>query len=109
MGHSDDDAVRKIEVTCQEKCPDITEAEIIHFIEEHGPRFARMKSLNNPMGVLIRHLPKCFEGESFQLYRRSETMKREELRKTWQSIFDDPDTDPETKKLAQEWLASEGS
>jgi hypothetical protein len=117
LGHSDDDAVFRIESRVREKCPDATEEEIVHFIEEQGPRFMRMKSLDNPMGMLIRHLPKCFEGESFRLYREEREAEKwrmeaaaaqiAEDRKRWQQVLDDPNQPEDEKAWARVMLGQE--
>jgi hypothetical protein len=111
LGHSDDDAVTRINKNVRERCPDATEDEIVHFIEEQGSRFMRMKALDNPMGMLIRHLPKCFEGESFRLYRQEQEAERQRReaaeaqlaasRREWQRILDDPNAPDEEKEWAR--------
>jgi len=70
-----------------------------------------MKALDNPMGMLIRHLPKCFEGESFRLYRQEAQRRREaeaaqqaELRKEWERIADDETAPDEDRKWARQLL-----
>jgi hypothetical protein len=114
LGHCDDDAVARILSGCRAVCPDATEAEIAHFIEFHGSRFQKMHSIGNPMGMLIRHLPNCFQGESFLRYRQAEQQRREaeavqraELRKEWQRIADDETAPDEDRKWARELLSIE--
>jgi hypothetical protein len=114
--HSDDDAVRLIILGCTHICADATEEEIVHFIQQHGPRFYQMKGLENPMGMLIRHLPKCFEGQSFQQYRRAEQQRREaaaaqeaQMKAQWQAILDSPNSNDEEREWARQLLGLEKS
>jgi hypothetical protein len=114
IGYCDDDAVLRIETGIRDKCSDATEDEIVYFIEQHAPRFSQMKSLDNPMGMLIRYLPKCFEGESFRLYREEALRRREaeaaqqaELLKQWQKIADDETVPDEDRKWARQFLGQE--
>ena len=76
-----------------------------------------MRNLENPMGMLIRHLPKCFEGESFRLYREAqeaEKRRREAAqaehtaqRREWQRILSDPNEAEEQKEWARLMLGLE--
>jgi hypothetical protein len=115
FGHCDDEAVRLIVSECTRVQPDITEEEIVSLIGQHGPRFQKMRNIDNPMGMLIRHLPKCCEGETFLQFRQTESRKREAVaeqeaanRKFWQRVVDDPSAAEEDKKLARDLLALEG-
>ena len=78
MGRADDDAARRIAQACHEAAPDVTEEEIAHFIRQEGPALRRNRALENPMGVLIRHIPRCCQGESLRLHR--EAVRQEEER-----------------------------
>jgi hypothetical protein len=114
MQHGDDDAVRLIVNGCRQVCPDASDEEIVHFIKQHGPRFRQMKMVDNPMGLLIHHLPKCFQGESFAQYRRAEQQRREaaaaeehRFRAEQQAILDNPNSNDEEKEWARQMLGLE--
>lgn len=69
MGHADDNAVLRITRDCRDKAPDATDEEIACIIREQGDRILRMKGIGNPIGVLIKQVPHCFEGESLRQHR----------------------------------------
>ena len=73
-----------------------------------------MRGIGNPMGVLIRQVPRYFEGESFRQYRQLERQRKEaalaheaELRQQWQRILEDPNSTDEEKDWARQLLAME--
>lgn len=76
-GCGDDDAVRRMGEAAIAHAPDATDEEIAHFIREEAPRVLRNKALDNPMGLLIRQVPRRFAGEGFRLYRDGVRRKRE--------------------------------
>ena len=71
MGRGDDDAAERIAAACRQMAPDVTYEEIAHFIRQEGPALSRNTALDNPMGVLIRHIPRCCRGESLRLHREA--------------------------------------
>jgi len=71
IGRADEDAAQRIRQACREVTPDVTDEEIAHFIRQEGPALRRNRSLENPMGVLIRHIPRCCRGESLRLHREA--------------------------------------
>jgi len=71
MGRGDDDAAQRIAAACRQIAPDVTDEEIAHFIRQEGPALSRNTALDNPMGVLIRHIPRCCRGESLRLHREA--------------------------------------
>ena len=112
MGHVDDGAVRLIVTGCRQVRPDATEDEIVHFIGVNAQRFRKMPSVENPMGMLIRYLPKCFEGESFERYREAERQRREAeaaeqaaFEAEQHRILEDPNTSEEEKEWARRMLS----
>jgi hypothetical protein len=76
-GYGDDDAVRRMGAAALEHAPDATDEELANFIREEAPRVIRNKLLENPMGLLIRQVPRRFMGEGFRLYRESMRRQRE--------------------------------
>jgi hypothetical protein len=68
-GYGDDDAVRRMAEAATAHVPDATDQELAHFIREEARRVLRNKTLDNPIGLLIRQVPRRFVGEGFRLYR----------------------------------------
>jgi hypothetical protein len=75
-GRSDDNAATQIARDCRAVTPDVTDEEIAYFIHQEAPAIINNKHLDNPMGVLIRHIPRCCSGESLRQHR--ETMRRQQ-------------------------------
>jgi hypothetical protein len=113
IGHEDDDAVARITTACREICTDASDEEIVEFIQQHGTRFVKIKSIENPMGMLIWQIPKSFLSDvqrtrkAEQERRELEAARNEELRKQWQRIIDDPGAPEEDKKWARKFLDME--
>jgi hypothetical protein len=80
MGRSDDDAANQILRSCRQVTPDITDEEIARFIRQEGPALRRNRALDNPMGVLIRHIPRCCRGEALRLHREAMRLEQERNR-----------------------------
>jgi hypothetical protein len=110
---ADDDAALRIVAECRKVTPDVTAAEIADFILIEGPAIARNKSVQNPLGVLIRHIPRCC-GETLKQLRaekaRRETeqtdgSKRERARSaTAAEILADPASTDEDRAWARAFL-----
>lgn len=82
LGMIDDDAVALLIRKCRQSATDASDEEIAELAAFQCRRILRMRNVDNPVGMLIQQLPKCFEGESFARYRRekAEEAKRiEEL------------------------------
>ncbi len=61
-GVADEAAARQIVLDSQKNCKDAQGAEIVAVIHEKAPAIIRNRSITNPLGMLIRAVPKCFEG-----------------------------------------------
>ena len=110
-GHSDDDAVHKLIAGCQSRVPNATAEEIAYFIREQAARLGRNKQVRNLIGLLIVQVPKCFEGESFRLYREAEQRRKEaekqerdQWRREAQAILDNPHSSAQDKEWARTML-----
>ncbi|HWQ53051.1 MAG TPA: hypothetical protein VN442_05160 [Bryobacteraceae bacterium] len=86
MGTTDDDAVRRIFADSRAKAPDATVGEVAHFIRVQAARIGRLRGIENPMGLLIRQVPRCFEGESFRQFREAERQRREAERRQAEEV-----------------------
>jgi hypothetical protein len=116
MGHADDDAAQRIIHACREVAPDVTNEEIAHFVRQEGPALRRNRGLDNPMGVLIRHIPRCCQGESLRLHRQAVMREKERNRRQidgWLhealEILARPDAGGPDRVWAQDILAAYGS
>ncbi len=89
MGRADDDAAARIVTACREATPDITDEEIAYFIRQEGPTLGRNRTLDNPMGVLIRHIPRCCRGEALRLHREALRAERERSRRQIEGWLED--------------------
>jgi hypothetical protein len=116
-GTADDDAARQLIQACQSRVLDCTSQEIIHFIEQKAA-LLRTGRIANPIGFLLASVPKCFEGEAFQLYREQvrkrladeaarrerEEAEIEQWRREQQAILNDPDASEQDKCFARQML-----
>lgn len=113
MGRTDDDAAERIAEACRKATPGITDEEIAHFIRQEGPALRRNRALDNPMGVLIRHIPRCCRGESLRLYREAVRAERDRNRRQideWledaRAILANPDASAMDRAWAEDILAT---
>jgi hypothetical protein len=118
MHRSDDAAAQKILADCRAQTPDITEDEVAQLIRDHGRSIASNRSLDNPMGVLIRHIPRTACGESFRSWRarnrdllEAQSRRNAELNAThrqqqeeWKRILEDPQASADEKSWARRML-----
>ncbi|MDQ2840747.1 MAG: hypothetical protein M3Y72_06855 [Acidobacteriota bacterium] len=113
LGPIDDAAARRILESCYQQAPDATDEELEHFVRLQAARVRNSKRVENPIGLLIAQIPKCFEGESFRYFREVEEQKRKkgrevqlaaearrrELAAELLARLDDPSTGPEERAL----------
>ncbi len=121
-GTIDDDALGRLRSATAEVCPDYTEEELIHFVQAKGTQLQRGNGrIANPIGFLLTAVPKCFQGESFQAFRRSRAELERQVseerarqaaevqawREAQQAILDDPASSEEDKQWARKCMATE--
>jgi hypothetical protein len=114
LGPIDDSAARRILESCYEKAPDATHEELEHFVRLQASRIRNSKRVDNPVGLLIAQVPKCFEGESFRQFRESQQQNLNQCREAELSVaarrdelrakLDDPQTSEEEKTLIRRIL-----
>ena len=119
-GVADDDVLKRLRSQTRSVCTDFTDEELVHFIHSKGHLIRRRDSgISSPIGFLLTSVPKCFVGESFQLFRKAQKEARdreaaekaqreaefESWRKEQQAILDDPNTSEEDKKWARKMLS----
>jgi len=85
-GQGDDDAVKRIAQGCLAQASDATDTEIAYFIQQEAPRAIQNKAIGNPIGLLIRQVPRRFAGESFRIYREAERARQEAEQESQRSL-----------------------
>lgn len=116
LGHADDDAARRIWRACRLEAPQAPVDHIVHFAALTAQRVRAMKTVTNPMGLVIRHTPRHFCGESYTRFvaedsrRRAEEQERQrrlqnELISEARKILTDPKASKEDCAFAREILA----
>jgi hypothetical protein len=115
FGHGDDDAIRLMAEAALHHAPDATDQELAYFIREEAPRIIGNRSLDNPMGLLIRQVPRRFAGHSFHIYRDTQlrqkqaqiALRQERVAEATRVLLD-PDSSPLDKQWAQMILDERG-
>jgi hypothetical protein len=60
-------------------CGSASAEEIVSVIHEKAPAIVRNRSIENPLGLLIRAVPKCFEGSGILQLRRQWAAEKERM------------------------------
>lgn len=66
----DDDGVARLVAGCLSVDPNATIEEIVYFTKMKMSQHRSMRNLQNPIGLLIASVPKCFDGSLIAEYRR---------------------------------------
>ena len=77
----DDQAAGMLWNECRIRVPDCTPEEVTYFVKTKT-LVLKAGRIQNPVGFLISAVPKCFEGETFQIFRREQARRREEQQKS---------------------------
>ncbi|MGA8596439.1 MAG: hypothetical protein WB676_17145 [Bryobacteraceae bacterium] len=105
LDYVDDDAVRRIIGESRRRIGDATMEEIANFTRITARRIRRMRNLQNPTGLLIVQVPKCFEGESFRNYRAAEFARKEAEKQELIRIANEILRDPTMSEHNRRWAA----
>lgn len=119
LGHADDEAARRILLLCRQEAPAAPLEHILHFTALTAQRMRSMKNVTNPMGLVIRHTPKHFSGESYTQFAAQDTRRKieegerqrriqQELLADARKILTDPKATKEDLAFAQDILAEAG-
>lgn len=73
----DNDAITTIWNECRARVQDCTVKEIAYFARSKAVALNNGK-IQNPVGFLLAAVPKCFEGQTFQVFRQEEARRRQE-------------------------------
>jgi hypothetical protein len=76
---ADESAAQKIVASSLQACESASTEEIVSVIHEKAPLIVRNRSIENPLGLLIRAVPKCFEGSGILQLRRQWAAEKERL------------------------------
>ena len=79
FGFIDDDALKTLIAKCRQNAPDATDEEIAELATWTARRIARMRNIDNPVGLLIEQTARCFRGEPFAIYRRDREERERRL------------------------------
>jgi hypothetical protein len=115
FGQADDQAARRIIEECRRRASDVTDSEIALQVRLQAKRLRGISSVENPIGLLITQVPKCFEGESFRQFRSGGPRGRgreeepvqipsERQLQEYQAIVEDPRASQAEKRIAQNLL-----
>jgi hypothetical protein len=114
LGVIDNPAAARIVTSCRHVAPDATDDEIADICRAQAQRYKLNRSIDNPVGMLIRQMPNSFQGEAFAGYRRAkhqaqhaEEHRREAEAAEWRKILNDPKEGEELKQIAREALGME--
>ena len=114
----DNDATQRLWNECRTRVPDCTADEVLHFTRAKTVLFSTGK-INNPVGFLLFAVPKCFEGASFQEFRKEQEQvqraeqeqaqraeqEMEEVRRQLVEMLHSPTATEEDRKFAQRLLS----
>jgi len=107
----DDEAAAVLWHQCRRRAEDCTPDEILHFARGKAAIF-RSGKIQNPVGFLLAVVPKCFEGASFQEYRREQAARAREaeeqmaqMRREFEAILRDPNSSEEDRQFVERMLA----
>jgi hypothetical protein len=79
FGFVDDDALQTLIRKCRHNAPDASDEEIAELGTMTARRIAKMRGIDNPVGLLIAQTANCFTGEPFAMYRREKAGQERRL------------------------------
>lgn len=113
----DDDALRTLWGKCTQYAPDCTVEEVEYCFDLKARQIlTRGKTVNNPVGIMLWAVPKCFEGAAaLHLAYRQQKQAEEELRRKaeadykqqmeeYRRLAQDPSTNPEDREFYEDVL-----
>jgi hypothetical protein len=104
---ANEDAVRRLVDRCREADPAATTGEICHFLDLKIAQHARLSSVQNPIGLLIESVPKCFSGAMIQEYREQVRRHQEQGREEARRVLQDPEATDSERDTARSILGDE--
>jgi hypothetical protein len=113
LGVADDDAAKRIYTACRYNAPNASEDEIIGCVQTEARRLRANRRIENPIGLLITHVPRRFIGESWrhQLEKRSsgsdpatDDPAMEIWRREQEAALNDPSVSEQEKRIIRTCL-----
>jgi hypothetical protein len=114
LGVADDDAAKRIYTACRYNAPNASEDEIIGCVQTEARRLRANRRVENPIGLLITHVPRRFIGESWrhQLEKRSsgsdpatDDPAIEIWRREQEAALNDPSVSEQEKRIIRTCLS----
>lgn len=123
--YSDEEAARALFRKCVANCPDVQVEEIEAVIAEKAATFMRDRSIRNPIGLLLKAVPMCFEGSALAELRKqraaekarqekeeAERRQAEAVSRDWferekvkcKKILESPNSPAKERSSAERWL-----
>lgn len=113
----DSDAIQRLWNECRRRVPDCTAEEVLYFSQAKAVLFSTGK-INNPVGFLLFAVPKCFEGHSFEQFRKEQQQARlaelerarraeqemQEVRQQLHDMVNDPNSSDDDRRFAERLL-----
>ncbi len=103
-------ALQTLWTECRHRVTDCTSEEVLYFTNQKLS-IARNGKIQNPVGFLISVVPKCFEGQTFQIFRQEQARRREEQqrreeeeRERWRRLEEETRREAESYRKAEETL-----
>ena len=110
----DEEALRALWTNCAKVAPDCTADEVEYCLQLKARQLLlRGKGVNNPVGLMLWAVPKCFEGQAalHLVYRRQKQAEEERFRaqlEEYRRLAADPATSPEDRAWYQRMVADLG-
>jgi predicted transcriptional regulator len=105
-GPADDDAVLRLMAACRQAAQGATGEEIAHFVQVKGEQLRARRDIQNPIGMLLRSVPRCFDSKMLMDYRRDRQGREAEARRQAQAVLDDPEASSQEREWAATVLAA---
>ena len=101
----DNDAAMHIVANCRAKAPDASPREFDLLGRSLAQRLKTIRSVENPVAIMITRLSRSFEGDAFRDFREAERQLKEQQIRRCQYAIDDPEEFEEVKQQARTKLA----
>ena len=101
----DNDAAMHIVANCRAKAPDASPREFDLLGRSLAQRLKTIRSVENPVAIMITRLSRSFEGDAFRDFREAERQLKEQQIRRCQYAIDDPEEFEEVKEQARAKLA----
>jgi uncharacterized protein YukE len=101
----DNDAAMRIVANCRAKAPDASPREFDLLGRSLAQRLKTIRSVENPVAMMITRLSRSFEGDAFRDFREAERQLKDQQIRRCQYAINDPEEFEEVKQQARAKLA----